>query len=232
MTERAWRPPVEDRLRDWVASILAPALKILRTRRGDAACKAFCALGAGVGLDAIAGIEVLGAELVGVHDLFPDVAEAAADNVRRNLAPGHSVAVCAGAGDLLQPFRASNVKFDLIYENLPNLPLADAAEVEVASTSAAFLAPRSEPVPQAVRRATCVCPWASNILTISSPILRRPWTPPEPQKARKGASVFAEESYRCNIIIWWFINPSGAEYSQTVGPTQKAAFINLTISIN
>jgi SAM-dependent methyltransferase len=150
---RAWRPPVEDRQRDWVASILAPALKILRARRGDAGCKGFCALGAGVGLDALAGIELLGAEVVGVTDLFPDVVEAAADNIRRNLAPGHSVALHAGAGDLLAPLRASGAKFDLIYENLPNLPLANAAEVEVDRTSGAFLAPRGEPMPRAV------CDW-------------------------------------------------------------------------
>jgi methylase of polypeptide subunit release factors len=151
VAERAWRPPVEDRQRDWVSSIVAPALKILRARRGDAACKAFCALGAGVGLDALAGVELLGADSVGVTDLFPDVAEAAADNVRRNLAPGNSVVLYAGAGDLLAPLGASGAQFDLIYENLPNLPLADAAEVEVDRTSGAFLAPRSEPLPQAVR---------------------------------------------------------------------------------
>jgi hypothetical protein len=59
--------------------------------------------------------------------------------------------VCDGAGDLLQPLRASGVTFDLIYENLPNLPLADAAEVEVDKTSAAFLVPRSEPMPPVMR---------------------------------------------------------------------------------
>jgi SAM-dependent methyltransferase len=151
VADRAWRPQVEDRQRDWVASVAAPALKILRAQRGDAACKAFCALGTGAGLDALAGIELLGADVVGLSDLFPDVVEAAADNVLRNLAPNHSVALHAGAGDLLQPFRASGVRFDLIYENLPNLPLAHVAKVELDKTSAAFLAPRSEPMPQAVR---------------------------------------------------------------------------------
>ncbi|MBB4199754.1 SAM-dependent methyltransferase [Rhodoblastus sphagnicola] len=153
VADRAWRPPVEDRQRDWVSSIVAPALKILRARRGEAACKAFCALGTGVGLDALAAVELLGAEVVGVTDLFPDVVEAAAENIRRNLAPNSSVALHAGAGDLLQPLRGSGVKFDLIYENLPNLPLADGAKVEADSTSATFLAPRDESVPQAARDA-------------------------------------------------------------------------------
>jgi len=151
IADRAWRPLVEDRQRDWVASVAAPAFKSLRAWRGDAACKAFCALGTGAGLDALAAIELLGADVVGLTDLFPDVVEAAAGNVRRNLAAGNEIALHAGAGDLLAPLRASEVKFDLIYENLPNLPLADAADVEVDKTSAAFLAPRSEPMPQAVR---------------------------------------------------------------------------------
>lgn len=151
IADRAWRPQVEDSQRDWVASIAAPAFKILRARRGDAACKAFCALGTGAGLDALAAIELLGADVIGLTDLFPDVVEAAAGNVRRNLAVGHEIALHAGAGDLLAPLRASGVTFDLIYENLPNLPLADAAEVEVDKTSAAFLAPRGETTPHAVR---------------------------------------------------------------------------------
>ena len=151
VADRAWRPQIEDRQSDWVASVAAPALKILRAKRGDAACKAFCALGTGAGLDALAGIELLGADVVGMTDLFPDVVDAAADNVRRNLAAGHSVALHAGAGDLLQSLRASGVRFDLIYENLPNLPLVDAAKVDVDTTSAAFLAPRSEPMPQVAR---------------------------------------------------------------------------------
>jgi SAM-dependent methyltransferase len=151
VADRAWRPQIEDRQSDWVASVAAPALKLLRSRRGDAACKAFCALGTGAGLDALAGIELLGADVVGITDLFPDVVDAAANNVRRNLLAGNSVTLHAGAGDLLEPLRASGVAFDLIYENLPNLPLADAAKVEVDKTSAAFLAPRSEPMPQVVR---------------------------------------------------------------------------------
>jgi methylase of polypeptide subunit release factors len=151
IADRAWRPQIEDRQCDWVASVATPALKILRARRGEGACKAFCALGTGAGIDALAGIEVLGADVIGLTDLFPDVVDAAAGNVRRNLAPGHEITLHAGAGDLLTPLRSRGVAFDLIYENLPNLPLADAAAVEVDKTSAAFLAPRSEVLPHFVR---------------------------------------------------------------------------------
>lgn len=151
VADRAYVPQVDDLPRDWVASVAAPAFKILRARRGAAACKAFCALGTGSGMDALAGIELLGAEVVGLTDLFEEVVATAAANVRRNHLAEHPVALHAGAGDLLQPLAGQGVRFDLIYENLPNLPLADAAEVEVERTSAAFLAPRSEPVPEAVK---------------------------------------------------------------------------------
>lgn len=151
ITDRAWIPQVEDRQRDWIVSVAAPAFKILRARRGAEACKAFCALGTGSGVDALAGIELLGADVVGLTDLFDEVVATAAANVRRNLRPEHPVALYPGAGDLLQPLAGQGVRFDLIYENLPNLPLADAAQVEVERTSAAFLAPRAEPVPDAVK---------------------------------------------------------------------------------
>jgi len=151
VADRAWRPQIEDRQRDWVASVAAPALKILRARRGAEACKAFCALGTGAGVDALAAVELLDAEVIGLTDLFPDIVDVAAANVRRNLAPGHEIALHAGAGDLLAPLRGSGAKFDVIYENLPNLPAADAAAVESEKTSAAFLAPRDEAIPRPVR---------------------------------------------------------------------------------
>lgn len=151
ITDRAWIPQLEDRQRDWIVSVAAPAFKILRARRGAEACKAFCALGTGSGVDALAGIELLGADVVGLTDLFDEVVATATANVRRNLRPEYPVTLHSGAGDLLTPLAGQGVTFDLIYENLPNLPLADAAQVEVERTSAAFLAPRAEPVPQAVK---------------------------------------------------------------------------------
>jgi SAM-dependent methyltransferase len=145
---RAFRPDVEDRQRDWVATVAVPAFKLLRADRGAAACRRFLALGTGTGVDALAAIEVLGAAEVGLTDLFEEVVEAATCNVRRNLRPGEAVTLHAGAGDLVEPLRQAGVGFDLVYENLPNLPLADAADLAVGRTSASFVPPRPETVPR------------------------------------------------------------------------------------
>jgi methylase of polypeptide subunit release factors len=148
IADRAYRPDPDDPQRDWVASVAAPAFKQLRARRGAGACRAFLSVGTGAGVDALAGIELLEADTVGITDLFEDVVATAAGNIRRNVAA--PVLLHAAAGDLLQPLRGSGVRFDVIYENLPNLPLADAGRLQVDRTSAAFVPPRTEAVPEFV----------------------------------------------------------------------------------
>lgn len=150
VAERAFVPDVDDPQRDWVASVAAPAFAILRRRRGPEARRAFCSIGTGVGLDALAAIEVLEAEVVGVTDLFADVVDAAVANIRANVLPQTPLALHAGAGDLLLPLAGRDLRFDIVYENLPNLPIADAALLAVERTSASFVPPRPEPVPQFV----------------------------------------------------------------------------------
>jgi len=151
IAERAFRPQIEDLQSDWVATVAAPAFKILYQRRGAAACRSFCAIGTGVGLDALAAIELLEAERVGLTDLFDEVVLTAAANVRRNLRPGRAVAIQAGAGDLLRPLQPSGATFDLILENLPNLPLAEGQDLTKERTSAAFVPERVEAVPPFIR---------------------------------------------------------------------------------
>lgn len=144
---RAFLPQVEDLSRDWVASVGVPALRLLARRRGAAGCRAFCAVGTGTGLDALAAAEILGATTIGLTDLFPEVVATAAANLRDNLRPGHAIEILGGAGDLLAPLRDQGVRFDLIYENLPNLPLADDRQLERDRTSGSFVAARAEAVP-------------------------------------------------------------------------------------
>lgn len=151
IADRAYQPDTRDLQRDWVASVAAPAFRLLRERRGAHACRAFASIGTGSGADALAAIEIFGAETIGITDLFADVVEAAADNIRRNLRPGVDVTLHAGAGDLLTPLRGHAPRFDIVYENLPNLPLAEAERIEVGRTSAAFIPPRTEAVPDFVK---------------------------------------------------------------------------------
>ncbi|TBW35520.1 hypothetical protein EYW49_15965 [Siculibacillus lacustris] len=150
VVDRAFEPETDDLQRDWVASVAAPAFAILRRRGPPEARRAFATIGTGVGLDALAAIELLEAEVVGLTDLFPDVVDAAALNVRANLRETVPVLVHAGAGDLLEPLAGRGLRFDVIYENLPNLPIDDPALIAVARTAASFVPPRPEPVPKFV----------------------------------------------------------------------------------
>jgi SAM-dependent methyltransferase len=149
LADRAYLPDLADLKRDWVASVAAPAFRVLAGNRPTPA-RAFASIGTGSGVDALAAIEILGADIVGITDLFEEVVAAAARNVRRNMRSDVAVALHAGAGDLLAPLASSGQKFDVIYENLPNLPIDDTRRIDQDKTSAAFLAPRGEDIPKFV----------------------------------------------------------------------------------
>lgn len=149
VTEHAFLPSVDEILSDWVATIATPAFKLIRQRQG--AQKAFCSIGTGVGLDALAAIETLGATEVGITDVHADVVDAARANIRDNLREPERVQIDAGFGDLLTPLNPDN-RYDLIYENLPNIPISDAGEVSVARKSSGHLPPRQEAIPDLMRR--------------------------------------------------------------------------------
>lgn len=151
LTDRSYLPRTDDLQADWVASVAAPAFRALARQRGADAVRAFCSIGTGSGLDALTAIEILGATSIGVTDLFAEVVGAARDNIARNHLPDHPVEIHAGHGDLLEPLRGQGLLFDLIYENLPNLPMADAARLEIERTSSGYVPPRSEEVPAFVK---------------------------------------------------------------------------------
>ncbi len=73
IASRAYLPETEDLQRDWVASVAAPAFKLLRARRGADACRAFRVHRHGLWRRRARAIELLGAEIVGVTDLFEEV---------------------------------------------------------------------------------------------------------------------------------------------------------------
>ncbi len=149
LADRAYLPDLSDLKRDWVSSVAAPAFRVLAAERA-AALRSFASIGTGSGVDALAAIELLGAEVVGITDLFDDVVAAAARNVRQNIRGGIDVTLHAAAGDLLTPLAPFGVQFDVIYENLPNLPVDATRTIDKDRTSAAFLAPRREAIPRFV----------------------------------------------------------------------------------
>jgi len=159
IAERTYPPNLADPKRDWVSSVAAPAFAILARQRAPETRRRFCTIGTGSGVDALAALEILGADRIAITDLLEDVVSIAAANVRANVAAGVEIRLVAGAGDLLTGLPAEAGPFDVVYENLPNLPLSEAAAITVGRTSRAHLAPRAEAVPEIVRAQDLTLHW-------------------------------------------------------------------------
>ncbi len=120
LTEQTYQPKQHRPLADWVVRVATPAYQSVA--RSGQEVKTFCTVGTGSGLDALAAIEILDPSLVLATDLQADVVDCALGNIRRNLALAGPT-IRGESGDLAEPVRRSRVRFDLIYENLPNIPL-------------------------------------------------------------------------------------------------------------
>lgn len=149
VTDHAYLPKTEDITSDWVAYIAAPAFKLIRENlRHDV--EAFASIGTGSGIDVLTGIELLGAKRVGLTDLQKSVVDVAAENIKKNLKNADSVELEFGAGDLLQPLENGKRRYDVIYENLPNVPLTDNTKIEDKRNSGHYLEKRVEVIPEFV----------------------------------------------------------------------------------
>ena len=149
VTDHAYLPKTEDITSDWVAYIAAPAFKLIRENlRHDV--EAFASIGTGSGIDVLTGIELLGAKRVGFTDLQKSVVDSAAENIKKNLKDADSVELEFGAGDLLQPLENGKRRYDVIYENLPNVPLTDNTKIEDKRNSGHYLEKRVEVIPEFV----------------------------------------------------------------------------------
>jgi hypothetical protein len=151
LSSHVYLPRVDDPESDWVARVAAPAFKQFRRQRGDLPIGSFCSIGTGSGLDVLAAVEILGATRVGLTDVHEDVVAAAAANVLRNHLPSHPLTIEAGHGDLLAPLRPFNARYDLIYENLPNVPLTGDGDIHAGRRSSTHLATRTEVLPELIR---------------------------------------------------------------------------------
>ena len=149
VTDHAYLPKTEDITSDWVAYIAAPAFKLIRENlRHDV--EAFASIGTGSGIDVLTGIELLGAKRVGFTDLQKSVVDVAAENIKKNLKNADSIELEFGAGDLLQPLENGKRRYDVIYENLPNVPLTDNTKIEDKRNSGHYLEKRVEVIPEFV----------------------------------------------------------------------------------
>jgi SAM-dependent methyltransferase len=150
VSPRAFLPRLDDLQADWVASVATPAFKLIRQQQGK--LTSFASIGTGTGLDALAAIETLGVSRVGITDVHDEVVSTAARNISHNLLVPGSVDIESGFGDLLSPLAHYKPRYDLIYENLPNVPINDAAQIANERISSGHVPPRSEAVPESVQR--------------------------------------------------------------------------------
>lgn len=151
VSSHAYLPKTDDPSSDWVAYIAAPAFKLIRQQHGHDIAS-FCSIGTGSGLDVLAAIELLGANRVGFTDLQPEVVETAAANIRTNLLQKDNIVLEYGAGDLLSPLSGQQPRYDVIYENLPNVPLDTDSKIIDKRNSGHFLEKREETIPAEIHR--------------------------------------------------------------------------------
>ena len=149
VADHAYLPKTEDIKSDWVAYIAAPAFKLIREKLG-LDIDSFVSIGTGSGIDVLSGIELLGAKRVGLTDLQRSVVAAAAQNVRSNIKETSKIEFEFGNGDLLQPLQNGKRNYDVIYENLPNVPLASNTKIEDKRNSGHYLEKREEAIPEFV----------------------------------------------------------------------------------
>ncbi|KAF9037795.1 hypothetical protein BDZ89DRAFT_430879 [Hymenopellis radicata] len=126
LTKLTYLPKVAEPRRDWVASVAVPSF-IAHRDSGNKVTK-FATIGTGSGLDAVGALEVFPLEQLAMTDLHPAVVQAAAGNVFAATEGQPALAkvvnsMIALPGDLCTPLQVKPISFDLIYENLPNIPL-------------------------------------------------------------------------------------------------------------
>ncbi|MFG3404964.1 class I SAM-dependent methyltransferase [Streptomyces sp. NPDC048142] len=144
LSDHSYLPKADDPRADWVASVAVPAFRTL-AQMGVLAPK-FCTIGTGAGLDVLAAVEILRAHTVGFTDLHDDVLDFARQNIQNNLV-SQDVELIGGAGDILAPLAGKMAQVDVVYENLPNIPMGGTGDLDEGQTSSTFIAERSEEIP-------------------------------------------------------------------------------------
>jgi hypothetical protein len=93
-------------------------------------------IGTGNGLDVLGAAEILDPRSVAVTDLHEGSVTVARENVLAHLEPG-AIELSFHAGDLLAQVPAG-ARFDLVYENLPNIPATEGAALELGNIGGRF----------------------------------------------------------------------------------------------
>lgn len=153
--DSTYLPKVDEPIADWVSMVATPAFKAYNDLRPNQV-KKFATVGTGSGLDAIIASEIYNLDHLAITDLHHNVLGTAARNVVSVLGSSKGSGSCivtAAYGDLLTPLLGAGVKFDLIYENLPNIPIAATTDaITAGQTSATYVEERAEPLPEVAQR--------------------------------------------------------------------------------
>jgi len=145
LSDHSYLPKADEPRADWVASVAVPAFKAL-AHMGVLAPR-FATVGTGAGLDVLAAVEILKSNVVGFTDLHDDVLTHARENIQNNLVD-QNVDLVGGAGDILTPLAGKLSNVDVIYENLPNIPMLESTDLAEGQASSTFVAERSEAIPR------------------------------------------------------------------------------------
>ena len=106
--------------------------------------ESICIIGTGSGLDVIGAIEVFNPQNILLTDINVDIVRIAIENVKHNLKANTKINLHGIVSDLFKNVPDDSlVKFDIIYENLPNLPASYLdnfeTEYEVQPYNASFI---------------------------------------------------------------------------------------------
>ena len=137
--EQTYTPKVDNSLFDWVSRVAMPAFQASKETLGGRNDVSFCSIGTGSGTDALAAIETFAPATVALTDLYAAVVDAAVVNVKRNLTDKSArTQVLSATGDLAEPLVELQTKFDVLYENLPNIPLPNDDALHTAQNSSSY----------------------------------------------------------------------------------------------
>jgi len=125
LNEHTYRPQY-DLSNDWL-SFAYRAFRSLRylLEKEDMEVKKFVSVGSGCGIDVLGAINILGVQKIIALDIHPRVLPLIQANVVANLDKKVSLELEVRESDVLSGLATRDGKVDLIYENLPNLPLPE-----------------------------------------------------------------------------------------------------------
>ncbi|PYI13888.1 hypothetical protein BO99DRAFT_371346 [Aspergillus violaceofuscus CBS 115571] len=144
LSDLSYQPKVERPTADWAVTAAFQAFRSFQVA-GYSPVRRFATIGTGSGTDAVGALEVFFPELTSVTmtDLSPEVVATAKMNLisavhdSRKTIQTVALEATALTGYCLEPLKGQPV-FDLIYENLPNIPLPEGATLLEEQTSSTY----------------------------------------------------------------------------------------------